>query len=78
MMQTTIPLLKKTTELQEARAARDRAIYDEYNALAVVPGQSKTQINKYLMEKYDLHSTGTLYMIRKRVEERIKMEGGAL
>ena len=78
MMQTTTPLLKKATELQEARAARDRAIYDEYNALAAVPGQSKTQINKYLMEKYDLHSTGTLYTIRKRVEERIKEEGGAL
>ena len=78
MMQTTTPLLKKATELQEARAARDRAIYDEYNALAAVPGQSKTQINKYLMEQYDLHSTGTLYMIRKRVEERIKEEGGAL
>ena len=78
MKQTTTPLLKKATELQEARAARDRAIYDEYNALAAVPGQSKTQINKYLMEKYDLHSTGTLYTIRKRVEERIKEEGGAL
>ena len=78
MMQTTTPLLKKATELQEARAARDRAIYDEYNALAAVPGQSKTQINKYLMEKYDLHSTGTLYTIRKRVEDRIKEEGGVL
>ena len=77
-MQATTPLLKKATELQEARAARDRAIYDEYNALAAVPGQSKTQINKYLMEKYDLHSTGTLYTIRKRVEDRIKEEGGAL
>lgn len=70
-------MLKKTTDLQEARAARDLAIFNEYNELASVKGQSKTQINKYLMEKYDLHSTGTVYAIRKRVEERLKNEGGA-
>lgn len=74
--QATIPQLKKTTDLQDARAARDLAIFKEWNALAEIKGQSKTQINKYLMEKYDLHSTGTLYAIRKRVEERIKTEGG--
>lgn len=77
MMQMTTPILLKKTPLQEEREARDRAIYDEYNALASVPGQSKTQINQYIMEKYGLHSTGTLYLIRKRVEERIKKEGGA-
>lgn len=70
-------MLKKTTDLQDARAARDLAIFNEYNELASVKGQSKTQINKYLMEKYDLHSTGTVYAIRKRVEERLKKEGGA-
>ena len=67
-------MLKKTTDLQDARAARDLAIFNEYNELASVKGQSKTQINKYLMEKYDLHYTGTVYSIRKRVEERLKKE----
>lgn len=77
MTQAT-PQLKKTTDLQDERAARDLAIYNEYNALSAEEGQSKTQINKYLMEKYNLHSTGTLYVIRKRVEERLNKEGGAL
>lgn len=68
------PLLKKTTECQAERAARDRAIFDEYNALVASEGQSRTEVNKYLMAKYGIHSTGTLYVIRKRVEERINRE----
>lgn len=75
-MTTTTPQLKKTTDLQDERAARDLAIYNEYNALAAVKGQSKTQITKYLMEKYNIHSTGTIYTIRKKVEERLKENGG--
>ena len=74
---TTTPQLKKTTDLQDERAARDLAIYNEYNALAAVKGQSKTQITKYLMEKYNIHSNGTIYAIRKKVEERLKGNGGA-
>ena len=76
-MTTTTPQLKKTTDLQDERAARDLAIYNEYNALAAVKGQSKTQITKYLMEKYNIHSNGTIYAIRKKVEERLKENGGA-
>lgn len=76
-MTTTTPQLKKTTDLQDERAARDLAIYNEYNALAAVKGQSKTQITKYLMEKYNIHSNGTIYAIRKKVEERLKGNGGA-
>lgn len=74
---TTTAQLKKTTDLQDERAARDLAIYNEYNALAAVKGQSKTQITKYLMEKYNIHSNGTIYAIRKKVEERLKENGGA-
>ena len=74
---TTTPQLKKTTDLQAERATRDLAIYNEYNALAAVEGQSKTQITKYLMEKYNIHSSGTIYAIRKKVEERMSGEGGA-
>lgn len=68
---STTPTLREKTKLQEKRAARDLAIYNEYNALAANPEQSKEELNKYLMEKYDLHSTGTLYTIRKRVEQRL-------
>lgn len=67
--------LKKTTDLQDERAARDLAIYNEYQTLAAIEGQSKTEINKFLMKKYNLHSNGTLYAIRKRAEERLRREG---
>ena len=70
-MTQTAPLLKKTTDLQAERAARDLAIFNEYNALVAVEGQSRTEVNKYLMRKYNLHSTGTFYAIIKRVKERI-------
>lgn len=70
-MTQTAPLLKKTTDLQAERAARDLAIFNEYNALVAVEGQSRTEVNKYLMRKYNLHSTGTVYAIIKRVKERI-------
>ncbi|MBD5240485.1 MAG: hypothetical protein HDS59_00130 [Barnesiella sp.] len=70
------PRLKKTTDLQDERAARELAIFTEYNELAAIDGQSRTQINKYLMEKYDIHSSGTIYEIRKRVALRLQKEGG--
>lgn len=62
------------TPLQEKREARDLAIYNEYNALASNPEQSKEELNRYLMEKYGIHSTGTLYLIRKRVEDRLQRQ----
>lgn len=73
MTQTTTqatPRLKQLTPLQEEREARDAAIYDEYSALASVEGQSRTELNKYLMRKYGIHSTGTIYEIIRRQEER--------
>ncbi len=68
------PKLREKTKLQEKREARNLAIYNEYNALASNPEQSKEELNKYLMEKYGIHSTGTLYLIRKRVEERLNAQ----
>lgn len=70
-------MLKQKTALQEEREARDLAIYNEYNALVSDPNQSRTQANQYLMEKYGLHSTGTVYCIRKRVEERLNEQNNA-
>lgn len=62
------------TECQLEREKRDRAIYDEYNSLICLEGQSKTRVNEYLMKKYGIHSVGTLYQIRARVEQLIKQE----
>lgn len=73
-MEQTIPQLRKKTALQEEREARDLAIFREYNDLVSIDGQSRTEVNKYLMQKYNIRSTGTLYVILKRVEEQYNMQ----
>lgn len=63
------------TPCQTEREARDLAIYNEYNSLMTVEGQSKTVVTEHLMKKYGIHSQGTIYLIRRRVEERLRKEG---
>lgn len=60
------------TDCQMEREKRDRAIYDEYNSLTAIEGQSRTRVNEYLMKKYGIHSVGTIYQIRARVERTLK------
>jgi hypothetical protein len=62
------------TPYQQEREARDLAIYNEYNELASIKGQSKTLVTEYLMKKYGIHSQGTIYVIRHRVEKKLKTE----
>ena len=64
------------TDLQREREQRDLAIYSGYEKMMSVKGQSATEVGKHLMSKYKIHSLGTIYVIRKRVEERLKKEGG--
>lgn len=64
------------TPCQTEREERDLAIYNEYNELMAVEGQSKTLVTEHLMKKYGIHSMGTIYVIRRRVEERLKREEG--
>lgn len=40
------------TPCQTERETRDLAIYNEYNALIAVEGQSKTLVTEHLMKKY--------------------------
>ncbi len=68
------PIIFKT-ECQAEREKRDMAIYEEYNYLMSVDGQSKTLVIEHLMKKYGVHSVGTIYTIRKRVEEKLQREG---
>lgn len=68
MNQTAAPILRRRTELREEREERDIAIFNEYNDLTADPEQSRTEVNKFLMAKYNIRSTGTLYAIRKRAE----------
>lgn len=65
------------TKLQERRLKRDMAIYSEYEEMMKVPGQSSTEVSKRLMQKYDINSLGTIYVIRKRVAKRLEEEAKA-
>lgn len=65
------------TKLQERRRKRDMAIYSEYEEMMKVPGQSSTEVSKRLMQKYDINSLGTIYVIRKRVAKRLEEEAKA-
>lgn len=60
------------TDCQREREERDLAIYNEYAELMSVGGQSKTLVTEHLMKKYGIHSQGTIYVIRRRVEKLLK------
>lgn len=62
------------TDCQKEREARDKAIYDDYNRLMEVKGQSKMMVIQHLMGKYNVHSMGTIYVILRRVEDSLKEE----
>lgn len=63
------------TAYQVEQEAKDGAIYNEWNELMQVPGQSRTGVTQYLMQKYNIHASSTIWFIRKRVEKRLKGEG---
>ena len=67
-----IPILR--TQCQEDRDARDLAIFNEYNELTSVDGQSKSRVVEHLMKKHNIHSPGTIYVIRQRVADRLAKE----
>lgn len=73
---SSIPVFK--TPCQEEREARDLAIYNEYIEMTSVDGQSKTLVIEHLMKKYGIHSQATVYVIRRRVEERLKNQKGGM
>ena len=64
---------KFLTETQERRARKDMAVYTDYAAM-MVPGQSKTEVIKRLMAKYEIGSASTVYIILKRVGEKLGKE----
>lgn len=59
------------TPRQREREQRDAAIYADYTAMMSQPGQSATEVNKRLMEKYNIASPSSIYVIRKRVEAKM-------
>lgn len=53
---------------------RDAAIYKEFVRLMAEPDASATEVTKYLMEKYNIHSPSTVWEIRRRVEKSLAKE----
>lgn len=66
------------TDCQKEREKRDLAIYNEYNEMMSLDGQSRTLVTQHLMKKYGVHSQGTIYVIRRRVEEMLKKQEAAV
>lgn len=62
------------TAYQEEMEAKDMAIYTEWNELMNIPGQSATAVTQHLMQKYNIHSQSTIWVMRKRAEARLKKE----
>lgn len=60
----------KKTQYQEEREARELAIYTDWTTEMAKPGAMTTAVDKYIMEKYNIHSASTIWSIRKRVEKR--------
>lgn len=56
------------TPYQIEREKRDNALYADYIKMASVEGAAKTAIVQALMEKYNIHSPATIYIICNRVE----------
>lgn len=50
-------------------------IYQEYVTLVSEPGAAATKVQEFLMKKYGIHSTSTLWAIRKRVEAKLRKGG---
>lgn len=50
-------------------------IYQEYVTLTSEPGTAATKVQEFLMKKYGIHSTSTLWAIRKRVEAKLRKGG---
>jgi hypothetical protein len=69
-------IIGKTAIKQQEREARDLAIYRDYEA-AVAAGSYKTDVNRSIMERYGIKSVGTLYIIRRRVQERLNNQQNA-
>lgn len=63
------------TPYQVEQEAKDMAIYNEWNELMKVPGQSRTGVTQHLMHKYSIHAQSTIWMMRRRAEQRLKKEG---
>lgn len=67
--------MKFQTDYQKEREVREMQIYQDFLELTSKPRVAVTKVTEFLMKKYSIHSSSTLWAIRKRVEAKLK-EGG--
>lgn len=68
------PGLEAKTDLQREKEGRELAIYEDREKMLAIEGQSRTNVNAYLMRRYGIHSVGTIYSICARVQKRLDAE----
>ncbi|MDR3046543.1 MAG: hypothetical protein LBU51_02890 [Bacteroidales bacterium] len=56
------------------KEAKELEIYKEYNELIKEPGAMATAVDTHLAGKYGFGSETTIWVIRRRVEKRLKEE----
>lgn len=54
------------TDKQKDRFARDSGIYNDYNQLLLLSPKSKTEMMKFLADKYGMKDICTVYRALKR------------
>lgn len=70
LIKNNMARLKAKTELQKWREERNLSLFKEYNKLVSKEGQSRTEVIKFLMDKYNVHSTATIYTVIKQQKEQ--------
>lgn len=64
------------TEYSKEKWQHDLTIYKEFQELINTPGACVGEVSRYLMKKYNIHSESTIWLIRRRVAERLAMMEG--
>ncbi len=59
------------TECQRKKEEYEAKVYADYMSLVSVQENSRMEVNKLIMRKYDIYGMSTLYAIIKRVEKRM-------
>lgn len=63
-------VISKMTPFQKKKKRKEESIWNEYNNLKVVPGQSRMELMKYLQKKYGYESVQSVYKIIGRLKKK--------
>lgn len=60
------------TEFQKKKEEKDMQLYNEYKELRANTNNSKMEIIKLLMKKYEIYTASSVYAAIHRVEKRLE------